>query len=328
VTFPGSDPPFALAEGGGIDSSGVLTLIDSRVTNNESGSAASEPPIVSHAIAGGIYSHIQGVLSIRRSVVSGNRAHAIPPNGQFAGGGGITSFGLMSLTDSLVSDNSAELSSLFPSEQVALAGGIHLAECCGPPPPTTITNTVIRGNRAEASNVSGDAIAFAGGVLDEGDLLLTGGAVEGNEVIASVPSSSSAGAFGDGGGLEVDGIAAIHKSRIAGNTVTMTAPNGFALSQGGGLANAGQTTLEKVIVVGNSATANGSDGIVQGGGVWNGTFEGPPPELTLTDSVIVANKLTASPGIPVQGGGLYTDFPVTLTKTVIAGNKPDQCFGC
>jgi hypothetical protein len=29
-----------------------------------------------------------------------------------------------------------------------------------------------------------------------------------------------------------------------------------------------------------------------------------------------------------QGGGLYTASPVTLTRTVIAGNKPDQCFGC
>jgi hypothetical protein len=36
-----------------------------------------------------------------------------------------------------------------------------------------------------------------------------------------------------------------------------------------------------------------------------------------------------------QGGGLYTTdvfgggpFPVSLTQTVIAGNRPDDCFGC
>jgi hypothetical protein len=29
-----------------------------------------------------------------------------------------------------------------------------------------------------------------------------------------------------------------------------------------------------------------------------------------------------------QGGGLYTDFPATIQRTVIAGNAPDQCFGC
>ena len=45
--------------------------------------------------------------------------------------------------------------------------------------------------------------------------------------------------------------------------------------------------------------------------------------------------VTASPPITPQGGGIYTadifgggDFPVTLTGTVVAGNQPDQCFGC
>jgi hypothetical protein len=238
----------------------------------------------------------------------------------------------MTLTDSVVSDNAARASASVTgdAEQVSLAGGIWLAECCGPAPPTTIVNTTVRGNRAEARAVSGDAVAFAGGILDEGNLVLLGSAVEGNEVSASIPLASDAGAVGDGGGLEIGGVAIIRESRITGNSVTMTAANGFALAQGGGLANAGQTTLENVIVVGNSATANGSDGVAQGGGVWNGTFGGqdPAPELTLINSVIVANRLRASPGIPAQGGGLYTDFPATLTKTVIAGNQPDQCFGC
>ena len=62
---------------------------------------------------------------------------------------------------------------------------------------------------------------------------------------------------------------------------------------------------------------------------------GPAPQLTLTDTVVTANRLTASEGVFSQGGGLYTadpfggpPFPVTLTRTVIAGNKPDQCVGC
>ena len=36
-----------------------------------------------------------------------------------------------------------------------------------------------------------------------------------------------------------------------------------------------------------------------------------------------------------QGGGLYTadpfsgePFPVAMSRTVIEGNKPDQCVGC
>jgi hypothetical protein len=50
--------------------------------------------------------------------------------------------------------------------------------------------------------------------------------------------------------------------------------------------------------------------------------------LALVDSAVTHNTLTASPGITVQGGGLFTLFPVTLTSSVIAQNVPDQCYGC
>jgi hypothetical protein len=50
--------------------------------------------------------------------------------------------------------------------------------------------------------------------------------------------------------------------------------------------------------------------------------------------VITANKLTGTAGTP-QGGGIFNGgilgggpFPLTLTRTVIKGNGPDQCVGC
>ena len=100
-------------------------------------------------------------------------------------------------------------------------------------------------------------------------------------------------------------------------------------------------TLERTVVAANSAAATGVTGVNLGGGIGNIQFFGPAPELTLTDSVVTANRLTASPGVASQGGGLFnlevmsTDpfstgnpFPVTLTRSVIAGNGPDQCAGC
>ena len=85
----------------------------------------------------------------------------------------------------------------------------------------------------------------------------------------------------------------------------------------------------------NSASATGVGGFNLGGGIRNVLFGGGPPELTLTDSVITANRLAASDGVVSQGGGLYTadpfsgtPFPVAMTRTVIEGNKPDQCVGC
>jgi hypothetical protein len=49
-------------------------------------------------------------------------------------------------------------------------------------------------------------------------------------------------------------------------------------------------------------------------------------EPELVDS---GNVLSASPGLIVQGGGIYTPgFPLTLTNSVVKHNTPDQCYGC
>jgi len=42
---------------------------------------------------------------------------------------------------------------------------------------------------------------------------------------------------------------------------------------------------------------------------------------------VIGNTLRASPGLTVQGGGLFTSFPVTLDHSRIAHNLPDQCAG-
>jgi hypothetical protein len=48
-------------------------------------------------------------------------------------------------------------------------------------------------------------------------------------------------------------------------------------------------------------------------------------ELTLDHALIVENRAV---GVTVQGGGLFTKYPVTRTASLIAGNAPDQCSGC
>jgi hypothetical protein len=51
--------------------------------------------------------------------------------------------------------------------------------------------------------------------------------------------------------------------------------------------------------------------------------------LKLVNSGVTGNALSASPGIALQGGGLYIENkPLTLTHSFIANNSPDQCFGC
>lgn len=54
-----------------------------------------------------------------------------------------------------------------------------------------------------------------------------------------------------------------------------------------------------------------------------------PVSLTLLNSVITGKQLTGSVGATLQGGRLYIESePLTLIKTAIAQNVPDQCFGC
>jgi hypothetical protein len=67
---------------------------------------------------------------------------------------------------------------------------------------------------------------------------------------------------------------------------------------------------------------------VFGGGISNGGFGVPPATLTLTDSIVNANRLDGSPGLPLNGGGIYTESSIAPRRTVVAGNKPNDCFGC
>jgi hypothetical protein len=57
-------------------------------------------------------------------------------------------------------------------------------------------------------------------------------------------------------------------------------------------------------------------------------FGEQPPHLTLEHTRVIGNTLRASPGLPVEGGGIYTAFPVALDHSLVAHNIPDQCFGC
>jgi hypothetical protein len=146
----------------------------------------------------------------------------------------------------------------------------------------------------------------------------------------------------DGAGVQVQGITTVRRSRISHNSLSATSETGTAFGSGGGFFNLGATlTLEQTLVTANSATATGVAGVNLGGGIANVQFGGPAPGLALTDSVVTANRLTASPGITSEGGGIFSlavtsifpfatgdAFPVTLTHTVIAGNRPDQCLGC
>ncbi len=329
------------AFGAGINNAGTLTVTNTRISDNVAGSTASDPSGAVFAAGGGIFSAAQATLTVRHSVVSGNRVAVSLPNGHNTDGGGIASHGVLTLEDSIVRDNRSEVeastaSSFFSGDFTeANAGGLYLA----PGSSTTISRSKISGNGVHSTNTAGDASAEAAGIDAEGTLLLTSSTIQNNEAVAAVPAASGFLAETDGGGIQVRETASVRTvrdSRITDNSLSSTSENGQAFASGGGIANiSGNLTLERTVVAANNATATGVGGFNLGGGIVNILFGSGPPELTLTDSVITANRVVASGGVMAQGGGLYTadpftgdPFPVDMTRAVIAGNQPDQCVGC
>jgi hypothetical protein len=175
------------------------------------------------------------------------------------------------------------------------------------------------------------ATAFAGGIELEGVAEVTGSRFVANKVIARAPAGFPVAV---GGGLFADAFApaSVSDSLVAGNSVSSATTSGEAFAGGGGVFNAGDLTVRRTVVAANGASADGPAGVAQGGGVWNGFVPLPGfPEvarLTLIDTRVTGNNLIASAGIGREGGGLFTEFPISMSGTVIAGNQPDQCFGC
>ena len=122
----------------------------------------------------------------------------------------------------------------------------------------------------------------------------------------------------------------ISDSVISANRLTATSTTDSSTVDGGGVANIGVVTRRNTSFADNKGAASGPSGFARGGGIFNGSVPDGPPSvrLALVDSAVTRNTLTASPGIKVQRGGLFTLFPVTLTSSVIAQNVPDQCYGC
>jgi hypothetical protein len=326
--------PCGFNTGGGIDNGGVLTLTNTRVTNNTAGSTAALATVASGVSGGGIVNRRASTLVMAKSVVSGNQALVSEPNGQSAGAGGISSAGVLSIESSVVSDNRAEVSGSSPGEDVreAFAGGLLIG---GDRSRTaTIRDTIVLGNRVLSDIDRTDTlpVAFGGGIFADAPALLERVMVTDN-LVRTVSGGDSA---ADGGGVElVESDMTIRDSLIARNQVVIEAERA-AIAVGGGIANAGRLTVERTRVLRNRVRASGAGGLlpfgepssVLGGGIWNGSFGGPSPELELTKSVVAGNRLVGPANFVIRGGGLWTITPVTLTKTTIAGNRPDQCFGC
>jgi hypothetical protein len=126
-------------------------------------------------------------------------------------------------------------------------------------------------------------------------------------------------------------LTSIRNSTIGDNTTRASSVTGSTQLQGAGIFNDGLLELINDQVTNNSGTVTGPSDEAQGGGAFNGDqFTWPPVELVLQNTNVTHNSLYGSVGSTLQGGGLYTAPPATvsITHSLIALNMPDQCFGC
>jgi hypothetical protein len=269
------------------------------------------------------------------------------------------------IRDSAVTGNTSRLTTTIPLfasggdfALLANGGGIHVGDHI----PTTVERTAIDGNAAISSDLQGEASSIDGGMLiGASPLFMRDSQVNHNLTATTAQTVADVSPVGDA--LEIDGWGTIVGTSVDGNVATTVSPGGVAGTTGGlgvfdtdlltvknstisdnvtlarsdtgsasvlgaGVFNNTLLTMDHVVVSHNTGRASGPDGIAQGGGIWNGDLITGPPALTLLNSIVVGNTLETSPGIPRQGGGVFTTFPVVRVNTLIAGNRPDQCTGC
>jgi uncharacterized repeat protein (TIGR01451 family) len=216
--------------------------------------------------AGGILNN--GIVTLTDSAVSGNSATpGTSPN--FGGGGIFNQGGSVALTDSTVSGNSASVGSVRNGVGGILSFGGRL----------TLTNSTVSANNATSdvsfsTAVGGIAI---GGFTSPASLTLTNSTV----------SANSASALSDAFGGIVDSAPGAHvsatNSTVSGNSASATGGAGAFSSAVGGISNSGGSlSLTSVTVAGNSVSEPNGGFLPPVGGVSN-FFDGT---LTAQNSLI------------------------------------------
>jgi hypothetical protein len=228
---------------------------------------------------GGVWNTSQAMLTVDNSTISGNSA---------AFGGGVENSGMVSITNSLISSNTA----------ASLGGGVD-NDGAGT---VAITSSAISGNTAGG-----------GGGITNGGALLTitnstvysntadrGGGIDSSPYSTAIISNSTIstnrapGFFGSGGGVSSNGMLTVQDGTIITENV--------AGGGGGGLSGGGTTTIFNSSISRNFANI--------GGGVWWGGAE-----LEISSSTVSHNSSTD------RGGGIWSGGSIAISNRVVSNNS-------
>ncbi|MGA8361079.1 MAG: hypothetical protein WB793_05560 [Candidatus Dormiibacterota bacterium] len=205
--------------------------------------------------------------------------------------------------------------------------------------PLDMRNTQIDDNRSTTTELTSTDVGPGGSAVElDGGGTISGTSIDGNFAISTSQSGladTNGGLavfyFGNPGGAQ---LVTVRNSDISGNVTESFSKTGSAQIEGGAVFNNSLLVMRNDHVTDNVGQAEAPAGVAQGGGIWNGvdasTGASPPAQLTLVNTSVTHNVLEGRVGVTLQGGGIFTASPatLTLTNTQIAFNRPDQCFGC
>ncbi|MFJ6754812.1 hypothetical protein ACIQNK_07255 [Streptomyces sp. NPDC091273] len=213
----------------------------------------------------------------------------------------VSDTGNLTLTRTTISGGFATDCPAFPGfPGLACGGGISNAGTM------KVTRSRFTGNTSRA-----DVYAQGGGIDNPGTGSVSETEVSGNRVIYS---GSEAGGVAAGAGIANDGPLKVTRSRLTGNTASVTkAKESFAF--GAGIISFAETTIKNTTVSGNRSFA--PNGFARGA-VANGIPE--PGRMRVTGGAITHNTSDAPHGF-AQGGAIANNALMTVTKVEISGNR-------
>jgi hypothetical protein len=231
---------------------------------------------------GGIFN--SGTLTLTNCILSGNSAY-------LGLGGGIYNVGTLTLNQCTLSGNSARSGpggggiyndGLLTLNQCTLSGNGATYDGGG------IGNGYDGTLTMNQCTLSGNGASGGGGIFNSGTLTLTNCILSGNS------AANSGGGISSGGGIYNGRLLTMNQCTLSGNSANI---------EGGGIFNVGTLTLSQCTLSGNSVNYGG-------GGIYNGDT------LTLNQCTLSGNYAT------YDGGGIYNYSvgPLTLNQCTLSGN--------